>query len=94
VSLLPGAKRAAHKQKEQPQGWYTEPECCSEALFARVAFEGPIHDPCCGSGRIVRAAWAAGYEATGSDLYHRGFEHVTVGGDFLEDWDAARDSGL
>jgi hypothetical protein len=86
VSLLPGARRAAHKREEQPQGWYTEPEWCSEALFGRVAFRGPIHDPCCGSGRIVRAAWAAGYEATGSDLHDRGFEHATIGVDFFKDW--------
>jgi hypothetical protein len=86
MSLLPGAKRALHKQPEQLEGWYWEPEWCSESLFARVAFEGPIHDPFCGQGRIVRAARAAGYEATGSDLCDRGFEHAEVGINFLKDW--------
>lgn len=51
-----------------------------------MSFTGPIHDPYCGSGRIVRAAWAAGYEATGSDLVDRGFEHAVAGIDFLDDW--------
>jgi hypothetical protein len=86
MSLLPGAKRALHKQPEQLEGWYWEPEWCSESLFVRVAFEGPIHDPFCGQGRIVRAAPAAGYEATGSDLCDRGFEHAKIGINFLEDW--------
>lgn len=72
MSLLAGKVRALHKQEEQPEGWYWEPEWCAEVLFARVAFEGPIHDPCCGAGRIVRAARAAGYVASGSDLVEAG----------------------
>jgi len=41
-----------------PEGYYVEPDWCSERLFQTVAFEGTIVDPSCGSGRIIRAARA------------------------------------
>jgi hypothetical protein len=83
MSLLPGAKRAQVKRERQPEGWYTEPRWCDAQLFASVRFKGPIHDPCCGEGRIPEAAIAAGYTATGSDLMHRGYG--TGGVDFHKD---------
>ena len=89
MSLLPGALRAAHQKPLAPQSWYWEPPEVTVALFDAAAeigftFTGPIHDPCCGSGRIPIVARSYGYEATGSDLVDRGFG---VGGvDFFEDW--------
>lgn len=48
----------AHLWARHPDDYYTEPEWCSERLFAVVNFEGTIVDPSCGSGRIIRAARA------------------------------------
>jgi hypothetical protein len=84
MSLLPGKKRAQHKQPRVENDWYTENRWASEQLFAQVQFTGPIHDPACGEGRIVMAARRAGYEATGSDLVDRGFGETGV--DFPTDW--------
>jgi hypothetical protein len=84
MSLLPGAARAAHQQPLAPQFWYWEPVWCVEKLFEEVIFTGPVHDPCCGSGRIPITAQKFGYEATGSDLVYRGYG---IGGiDFFDNW--------
>jgi predicted RNA methylase len=48
----------AHLWARHPEDYYTEPEWCSERLFATEHFEGTIVDPSCGSGRIVLAARA------------------------------------
>jgi hypothetical protein len=83
MSLLPGAKRAAHQQELAPLSWYWEPEEVTEQLLREITFCGPVHDPCCGSGRIPILARRFGYEATGSDIVDRGFG---VGGvDFFTD---------
>src|SRR6516225_10039224 len=57
---------------------YVEPPWCSRRLFEAEAFEGAIHDPCCGFGRIVDSARFAGLVATGADIVARapGFEVV------------------
>lgn len=52
--------------------YYVEPEWTSARLFCVEPFFGrQILDPACGSGRIVRAARAAGLKATGSDIVKR-----------------------
>jgi len=53
---------------------YVEPEWVSKRLFEEEKFQGQIYDPCCGFGRIVKAALAAGYTAYGSDLVDRGWD--------------------
>lgn len=73
----------AHSWQREENDWYTENKWVSERLFDRVQFIGSIHDPCCGSGRIVRAARAAGYIASGTDLVARGYGGGGV--DFLAD---------
>ncbi|HWL06750.1 MAG TPA: hypothetical protein VNQ99_17740 [Xanthobacteraceae bacterium] len=74
VIETPGRRAvAAHAYDRQDDDWYTENRWCSRRLFDEEKFNGPIHDPCCGSGRIVEAARAAGHEATGADLRDRGF---------------------
>jgi hypothetical protein len=84
VSLLPGAPRALHQQPLVPHSWYWEPVDCIERLFEEVTFTGPIHDPCCGAGRIPITTQKFGYEATGSDLIDRGYGVFWV--DFFTDW--------
>jgi hypothetical protein len=89
MSLLPGKLRALHKQPRQGADWYREPRDSVLSLFNALTFEGRIHDPCCGRGRIVEVAREGGYHATGSDLYDYGFGEAGV--DFLTD-DGPRDS--
>jgi hypothetical protein len=84
MSLLPGAKRAKHRKPRQYRDFYLEPEWASEQLFAMVPFRGPIHDPACGTGRIVEAARRAGYLATGADITDRGYPGTEII-DFLRD---------
>lgn len=61
----------AHIWAKHPESYYVEPRWCSERLFDDVKFTGPVFDPACGSGRIVRAAGGAGYEVTGADIVRR-----------------------
>jgi hypothetical protein len=68
---------------KDPDDYYTEPEALDESIFAQESFVGEIVDPACGSGRIVRAARAAGYEALGTDKVRRCDECDYVK-DFLE----------
>ena len=83
MSMLPGPLRALHAKPRWSRDWYVEPPWCVHALFERMPFNGPIHDPACGSGTIVKVAHSLGYEATGSDLVARGF--CEGGIDFLAD---------
>jgi hypothetical protein len=72
-------ERKAHIWAKDPHDWYVEPRWCSERLFALEKFEGEIHDPACGIGRIVKNAIIAGYEAAGSDIIARpGFEPLLL----------------
>ena len=63
--------KAAHLWDRADLEWYPEPERCTTQLCAAEPFIGPIHDPACGGGNIVRALLAQGYDATGSDLVNR-----------------------
>lgn len=71
-------KKNAHLWVRDPDDFYIEPEWCARRLFELVHFTAPlshrlgtIADPSCGTGRIVKAARAAGYDATGSDIKQR-----------------------
>lgn len=55
-----------------PDDWYVEPPWCDQALFRAVKFTGTIVDPCCGMGRVLDAAHAAGYTTFGMDIVDRG----------------------
>jgi hypothetical protein len=76
------------QHERDPNDWYIEPVWTTELLLAAEAFEGAILDPACGSGRIVDACRAAGYDATGSDLVDRCGGRFRVG-DFFGDAAAA-----
>jgi hypothetical protein len=69
-------QRNSQVWERDPLDWYVEPEWVSEALFKQEPFEGPIWDPCAGTGRIADAARNAGYTAHATDIDPRGFENV------------------
>lgn len=81
----------AHLWDRHPDDWYVEPKWCSQRLFAVHPFFGAIHDPACGTGRIVQAARDHGYIAAGADkvnrskigaIDHRDFFANSAGGAF------------
>jgi hypothetical protein len=63
--------KAAHIFGRADLDFYVEPLWCSQALFAAESFDGPIHDPACGLGRVVENAIKAGHIASGSDVVER-----------------------
>lgn len=77
-------ERKSHVWVREPLDYYIEPEWVSERLFAVERFEGGVVDPACGSGRIVRAAQAAGLSAWGCDIADRGALTHGIARDFLE----------
>lgn len=62
----------AHLWERDPHDWYVEPAWAAERLFDVETFVGYLHDPACGIGTIVKAAWNHRRQATGSDLVDRG----------------------
>jgi hypothetical protein len=83
MSSLPGDLRAKHKRPRWARDFYVEPEWASEKLFAELPFADPVHDPACGTGRIVEAARRAGYQASGSDIAEGGYGETGI--DFFAD---------
>lgn len=65
-----------HTFENNPDQWYIEEDWVNDALFANVAFGKPIYDPCCGLGRIPKAAQRAGLASWGSDIEDRGYGPV------------------
>lgn len=55
----------------EPDGWYVEPTKATEFLLEREVLNGPVWDPCCGMGNIVRSVLDTGLEAFGTDLVER-----------------------
>lgn len=75
-ALPTGAVRKidAHAFEREVHEHYVEMRWNNRVLFENVPFQGFIHDPCCGWGRIPEAAREAGYiGVTGSDVVDRGF---------------------
>jgi hypothetical protein len=56
--------------------FYVEPRWLVHRLLDVEAFEGAVHDPCCGSGTIPSICLERGIPATGSDFVYRGFGEV------------------
>jgi hypothetical protein len=73
----------AHIWSKDPDGFYVEPHWCGERLFAVERFDGRIHDPACGLGRIADAARVAGYKVIATDLIDRGYPQFDGVEDFL-----------
>lgn len=75
-TFLNGGKKKldAHIWAREENEHYVEPEWCSRRLIEEEGFEGAIWDPCCGFGTIPKAALAAGFAVTASDLVDRGYK--------------------
>jgi len=74
---------AAHIWIKEPDGFYVEPQWVDERLFDVEPFVGTIMDPACGTGRIIDAARAIGYQTIATDIVDRGYEHFDGIADFL-----------
>jgi hypothetical protein len=82
--------RQSHIFAPDPHGHYVEPHWCGRRLLDAESFDPVILDPCCGWGRILEAALAAGHRALGSDIIDRGAAARVPGvefrvADFLRD---------
>jgi hypothetical protein len=64
----------AHIWARDVFGFYVEPVWVDERLFAAESFLGTVWDPACGTGRIVDAARAVGYQTIATDICDRGYE--------------------
>jgi hypothetical protein len=62
---------------------YVEPHWCSVRLFEAEQFPGLVHDPFCGTGRVVSAARAAGYDVRATDIVDYGYAGLDEVKDFL-----------
>lgn len=76
-------KRASHLWARDANEHYVEEAWCSMRLLQEEQFEGGIHDPCCGFGRIPEAAMSFGMPVTASDIADRGFKGGGTTCDFL-----------
>lgn len=73
-------KIEAHAFEQQAEEFYPEPAWVDDVLFKAEVFDGNILDPCCGWGRIPRAAERAGYtgRVAGWDIVDRGHPGVII----------------
>ena len=79
-------EKRAHVWARDELDWYVEPERVTRQLLAVETFGGPILDPACGGGNIVKTCRAAGLQARGSDIVDRtdGAEWFAGTRDFLD----------
>lgn len=77
-----GAAMAGGNPREGRQGadFYPTPDEVTEALLREVRFTGPVWEPACGDGAMVRVIQRHGLEVIGTDLVDRG---MGGGVDFL-----------
>lgn len=64
-------EKNSHVWEQNEHHWYVEGQECTRALLRVEAFNGPIWDPSCGQGNIVRSCIEFGYEAFGTDIVER-----------------------
>lgn len=85
MSLTDDIKRpeASHIWQREQHEHYVEPAWCSQRLFEEEEFNGPIFDPACGFGTILKSAVAADYDVWAHDVVDRGFPGTVVD-DFLK----------
>lgn len=62
---------------------YETPECATRALLAAEPIAGPIWEPACGPGAMVRVLRSAGHMVYATDLVDYGCEESEAGIDFL-----------
>lgn len=65
------AEKNAHVWPRDQHDWYVEPRASVDFLLDRERFSGPVWDPACGQGTIVKACLDRGLEAYGTDLIRR-----------------------
>src|SRR5215212_6850017 len=59
-----------HPLSERGADLYETPAAAVRALLSAHRFAGPIWEPACGRGAIVRELTAAGYDVVASDLHN------------------------
>lgn len=74
---------AAHVWRKEANGFYVEPQWCSERLFAVEKFTRTVWDPACGLGRISEAARRVGYITYATDIVNRGYHYFDQALNFL-----------
>ena len=71
-AFLEGAKpKSARVFAQDPHQWYVEPVEATAGLLRVERFVGPIWDPACGGGNVLRACKAAGCQVIGTDIVKR-----------------------
>jgi hypothetical protein len=61
----------AHVWGRSSHDWYVEPREAVDFLLDREEFVGPVWDPACGQGQIVKACLDRDIEAWGTDIVRR-----------------------
>jgi hypothetical protein len=80
--------RDAHVFPKAADGFYVEPQWCSDRLFDVEDFAPRVYDPACGWGTILRAAKTARYDVIGTDIVDRKQHRLGIAfkrADFLND---------
>jgi hypothetical protein len=85
AGLTQSRPRNTHIWARDALEFYTEPCWVDKRLFEVERFTGIIHDPFCGSGRVIDAARAHGYQTIATDAVDRGYEHFDRVLDFFQD---------
>lgn len=63
--------KRSHLWERDELDWYVEPERATETLLSVERFVGPVWDPACGSGNIMRVFGRSGTTCAGSDIVRR-----------------------
>jgi hypothetical protein len=67
--------RWSHISGTEKNGFYVDPQWCSERLNEDEPFVGSQGDPFCGIGRYSDAARRCGYKTYATDIVDRGYQH-------------------
>jgi hypothetical protein len=79
MSIIEGRRaEKSHVWQRMQHEHYVEPEWCSRRLFEVEDFVGPISDPACGFGNILKSAKAATHDVWAADIVDRGYEGTIV----------------
>jgi hypothetical protein len=76
---------AMHPYAERGLDVYETPECAVRALLKAESLTGPIWEPACGPGAIVRVLREAGHKVIATDIADYGCPDSTGGVDFLRE---------
>src|SRR5262245_6035446 len=65
----------AHIWRKEKNGFYGDPQWCSERLYEDEPFVGSQWAPFCGIGRCSDAVRRCGYKTYATDIVDRGYQH-------------------